>query len=288
MLRENNSSEGRDRTPAVALERASQPEKPAVNTLSKTLAILDLFTAESMVWTADEMAERLGYTRPTTYRYIRELISAGFLVRFGDGSYSLGPRSVELDFLIRQADPFLVAGVPVIRDLCQQTGSDINLFELYGDRIVTVHQQSGIDALPLSFGRGRPLPLLRGAGSKIIVAHLPRPRLKRIYEQNADDARTYLGAEDFAQFRASLATMRKAGYAVSQGELDPGYAGIAVPVQTAEEQILGCIVAALTPQRFALTRIDSMVELLTLGAARITAGMASITRPSGPGTAPQV
>lgn len=250
-----------------------------MNTLSKTLAILDLFTAERMVWTAEEMAEELGYTRPTAYRYIRELVAAGFIVRFGDGSYSLGPRSVELDFLIRQADPFLVAGVPVIRDLSQQTGTDINLYELYGDRIVTVHQQSGVGALPLSFGRGRPLPLLRGAGSKVIVAHLPRGRLKRIFEQHEEDARTYLGAADFNAFRASLNAIRKAGYAISDGELDRGFKGIAVPVFTADERVLGCIAVALTPQRFELTRIDSLVELLKLGAARITAGMASLGQP---------
>ena len=250
-----------------------------MNTLSKTLALLDLFTAEQMVWTAEEMAEALGYTRPTTYRYIRELVAAGFIMRFGDGSYSLGPRSVELDFLIRQADPFLVAGMPVIRDLSRQTGSDINLFELYGDRIVTVHQQSGIDALPLSFGRGRPLPLLRGAGSKVIVAHLPRARLKRIYDDNRDDARDYLGEDAFEGFRAKMAAIRKAGYCVSQGELDPGNTGIAVPVFTSDQRVLGCIALVLTQQRFALTRLEALVELLKLGAARITAGMAAIVHP---------
>lgn len=251
----------------------------AVNTLSKTLALIDLFTAERMAWTADEMAEELGYTRPTTYRYIRELVAAGFVVRFGDGYYTLGPRSVELDFLIRQADPFLVAGVPVCRDLSRQTGSDINLFEIYGDRIVTVHQESGADALPLSFGRGRPLPLLRGAGSKVIVAQLPRARLVRIYELNKCDAEKCLGARDFNEFRAAMSAIKKAGYAISEGELDSDYVGIAVPVFTSDGLVLGCIVAALTKQRFALTRVESLVELLKLGAARVTAGMASIAQP---------
>lgn len=250
-----------------------------MNTLSKTLALLDLFTAERMVWTADQMMEELGYTRPTIYRYIRELVAAGFVVRFGDGSYSLGPRSVELDFLIRQADPFFVAGLPVIRDLSAQTGSDINLLELYGDRIVTVHQQRGADALPLSFGRGRPLPLLRGAGSKVIVAQLSRARLERIFEQHGGDAWDYGEAADWNAFRTSMAAIRKAGFAISEGELDPGYAGVAVPVFAPDERILGCIVAALTQQRFALTRVDRFVELLKLGAARISAGMAAIGRP---------
>lgn len=256
-----------------------------MNTLSKTLAILDLFTTERMVWTADAMAEGLGYTRPTTYRYIRELVAAGFIVRFGDGSYSLGPRSVELDYLIRQADPFLVSGVPVVRDLSEQTGADMNLYELYGDRIVTVHQQTGVGALPISFGRGRPLPLLRGAGSKVIVAHLPRSRLKRIYEDHSDDALNYLGASNFSDFKTSLNAIRKAGFAISEGELDRGLKGIAVPVFTADELVLGCIATPLTPQRFELTRIDSFVELLKLGAARITAGMASYSEPQEAGPA---
>ena len=45
---------------------------------------------------------------------------------------------------------------------------------------------------------------------------------------------------------------------------------------TADERVLGCIATVLTPQRYELTRIDGLVELLKLGAARISAGMAAL------------
>lgn len=154
--------------PAKASPSASsraRRERPS-SSLSRTFALLDLFTPERMVWSAEAMIDHCGYSRPTGYRYIRELVETGLLVRFGDGFYSLGPRVVELDLLIRQADPLLSAGLPIIREIVARTGVDINLIRRYDERIVTIHQESGGDRLLISFGRGRQLPPLRGAGSK--------------------------------------------------------------------------------------------------------------------------
>ena len=240
-----------------------------MTSLARTLAILDLFTPDQMVWTAEGMAQRLGYTRPTGYRYIRELVANGLLVRFGDGTYSLGPRIVELDYLIRQADPLLAAGRPVVQELVSKTGYDMNLAGLYGDRIITIHQEHGDERLPLSFGRGRPLPLQRGAASKIIVAHLPRSRLKRIYNAHPADIAPGGRAETWAEFQVRMARLRGLGYATSQGELDQGFAGVAVPIFSPDARVLGCLVAALTQQRFSLIQIDRLVDLLKAGAERV-------------------
>jgi DNA-binding IclR family transcriptional regulator len=260
-----------------------------MTSLARTLAILNLFTPDQMVWTAEGMAQCLGYTRPTGYRYIRELVANGFLVRFGDGTYSLGPRIVELDFLIRQADPLLAAGLPIIQELVSKTGYDMNLAGLYGDRIITIHQEHGDERLPLSFGRGRPLPLLRGAASKIIVAHLPRSRLKRIYDTHRADAATGSGTETWAEFQVKMGHLRKLGYATSQGELDQGFAGVAVPIFGPDGRILGCIVAALTQQRFSLVQVDRLVDLLKSGAERVGYGLAALDeRPSNETAMPQI
>ena len=48
-----------------------------MSSLSSALAVLRLFSADDPVWTAERIIERLGYTRPTGYRYVRELVHAG-------------------------------------------------------------------------------------------------------------------------------------------------------------------------------------------------------------------
>ena len=72
------------------------------------LKVLDLFTEEAPALTADEIIARLKYSRPTGYRYVRELVAAGLLVRAPHG-YALGPRIIEFDRLIRRHDPLLTA-----------------------------------------------------------------------------------------------------------------------------------------------------------------------------------
>ena len=46
---------------------------------ARVFAILDLFTRERPTWHADEINDALGYARATGYRYVRELVEAGFL-----------------------------------------------------------------------------------------------------------------------------------------------------------------------------------------------------------------
>lgn len=275
VARENCKTGAIDESPSLTVLLESCP----VSSLSRTFALLDLFTPEKMVWTAEAMIDRCGYTRPTGYRYIRELVETGFLIRYGDGSYSLGSRAIELDLLIRQADPLLSAGLPVIKDLVERTGFDVTLTRLYGERIITVHQESGSERLPLSFGRGRQLPILRGAPSKIIVAHLPRGRLKRIYEADPQEAAASGCGDDWGQFRSCMLAIRRAGYALTQGELQNGLAGLAAPIFGVEGEILGSIAAAVTQQRFMLTQVDRLIDMIKVGAARITEKVASANEP---------
>ena len=85
------------------------------------LSVLDLFTSEQPVWTAEEMIAKLGYSRPTGYRYVRELCAAGLLAR-NASKYFLGPRVIELDYQIRQADPLTTSGQEVMKELAGRTG----------------------------------------------------------------------------------------------------------------------------------------------------------------------
>ncbi len=247
-----------------------------VNGLARSLAIMDLFTADCPVWTADAIIQAHGLSRPTGYRYVRELLATGLVIRVGAGEYSLGPRIIELDRLIRNADPMMVHGMDVIADLVATTGCDVMLAALYGDRIVTTHQAPGLERLRLSFGRGQTLPMHRGAGSKIVIAHLKPARLARLYAPRAA-AFAELGLSSLGELRTSLAAIRRAGHAVSEGELDPGLFGLAAPVFGRDGDILGCVIIALSTVRLAITDRAALTERVTAAAAQLTGRIAGAT-----------
>jgi DNA-binding IclR family transcriptional regulator len=209
---------------------------------SRVFAILGLFTREHPVWQPDEINEALRYSRPTGYRYVKELVDAGLLQKVSAGRYALGARIIELDHQLRQSDPVLLAAMPVMRELAASSGYDAVLSVLYGGpKVIDIHRANGERNLELAYGRGRPRPLFRSGAPKVLLAWLPRAPLLRIYEARSREiADSGMGAT-WPEFRATLTAIRRAGYYRSSGELEPGIGAMAVPVFNAE----GDCVAAL-------------------------------------------
>src|SRR3984893_1412385 len=67
-------------------------------------------------------------------------------------------------------------------------GSIVLLCRLFHDRVMCVHQVMGRGPQePVSYERGRLMPLYRGATSKIILAHLPPRTLKALFAHHGGE-----------------------------------------------------------------------------------------------------
>ncbi|OGA00132.1 MAG: hypothetical protein A3H35_09310 [Betaproteobacteria bacterium RIFCSPLOWO2_02_FULL_62_17] len=232
------------------------------------LSILDLFDKASPVWSADAICARLGCSTSSGYRYIRELCAAGLLTRISGGTYVLGPRIVQLELVMREIDPVSRTGQPLIAELVRQTGCDVLLANMYGDHIVNVMHERGVEHLPLSYDRGRPHPLFRGAMSKAILAFLPRARALRLYNAHAALAAESGMGTTWREFWQALQQIRKKGYSESHGELDPGVIGIGAPVLNGDE-VMGSVSIGCSHARLALLNHDTLTELLLETARQI-------------------
>ena len=224
------------------------------------LRVLDLFTEEPPVLAADEIGAKLKYSRPTGYRYVRELVAAGLLVR-APGGYALGPRIIELDWIIRTQDPVLTASRGVVRALAASAGCGVTQMGMYGEHIVTIHYEPGPHPLEIGYDRGRPMPLFRGAPSKAILAFLPRARIERLHRKHH--------GRGFARFFEEMQAIRRTGYAVSFGELDAGKVGIGAPIFRAGRSVAGSLCLVLTRAGYDEADRDLLREKLLEAAARI-------------------
>jgi DNA-binding IclR family transcriptional regulator len=246
-----------------------------MSSLVRMLAVLDLFTGREPAWTPDAIAQRLGCSLPTAYRYVRALLQAGLLRRAAAGSYVLGPRIVELDFRMRTTDPLLRDGDAALRALCEDTGCDVVVAEVLGDRIVTVQQLHGREGVSASFGRGRRMPAFRGMLSKVLLAALPRPALRRLYAAHLEEAAGEPFARDLDTLAANLKAIRAQGWASSVGELDPGLAGIAVPLPRPDDGGTAALGVIMTRARFSTTDVPAIVRRIARAADDVVRAMGS-------------
>lgn len=247
-----------------------------MSSLERMLGLLDAFSEAAPVWTVDALGETCGLSRSTAYRYVKDLCKAGLLAPVGGGGYSLGPRIIELDRQIRNADPLLTAARDTLSDLLPRVGEGILFIcGLRGDAVLSVFLMENPNTLNISYSRGRPMPLFRGSASVIILAHLPEGRLRRLYREHAEAiAAAGLGG-DWSSFRNALRAIRARPYLTGRAQLDPGVFAISSPVFDADGNILASLTLAMPENRADGGEVASLVALVGEGAARITAVVAS-------------
>jgi DNA-binding IclR family transcriptional regulator len=235
----------------------------------RLLKALALFTIERPQWIVEAAAEKLGVSPQTTYRYFKQLTAAGLITPVAGAGYTLGPAIIQMERQIQATDPMLTAARTVMVDLIQHAveGSTAILCRLFHDRVMCMHQVMGRGPQePVSYERGRLMPLYRGATAKIILAHLPTRTLKSLFGHHADEIKAAGLGKSFDEFRRALATIRRAGICVTHGEVDHGRTGIGAPIFDCDGAVLGSLSLALPSARVDDALVEHLAPLTAAGA----------------------
>jgi DNA-binding IclR family transcriptional regulator len=211
------------------VETASKGLK-ATNSLERVLAVLEVFSEEHLEWTPEQLMEELGYSRPTLYRYLKTLKEVGFLTPMRNGGFTLGPKVVEMDYLVRKSDALVLRGTPYLKNLISRYSCTALVVRWYGNKILCVASECSTKNPMSSYPRGRPMPLGRGAIARSIMAFLPKQRLMPLIERNLVELRSVGLGESDEDIYNNIKRVKKIGYAVAYGEVTPGAVGIAAPI----------------------------------------------------------
>ena len=241
------------------------------SSLARMLAVLDLFDEQRLSLTPEAIALSLQVSQPTAYRYVKLLTEAGLLQRQGVAQYTLGPRSVVLDHLIRRADPVLQHAVPFMKELVATTGLDSVATGFYSDQLLDIHREYSGQPATLSYGRGRPRPLFLGAAPKVVLASLPPAQLHRLLDSHVDDVVAAGLPRDWPSFRRYYARIRKDGHYVSNGELEPTLLAVAAPLVPADGRVVGAVSVVASVERLAVLDLDKLAQRVERAAREISA-----------------
>ena len=252
-----------------------------MSTADKLLAVLPLFTMERREWTVEAAAEALDVSGSTAYRYFNSLYRAGLLDPTSGGRYILGPAVMAYDRQLRLQDPLLQVARPVMTRLVKRNGGDgvALLCRRFRQQVMCVHQAfEHKPAHAVSYERGRPMGLLRGSASLVILANLPVRTLRALWREEAEEIGAIGLGDDWEAFRASLKKIRTAGVWVTHGQLDKGMIGVAAPIWQADRQIVGSIGIAVPESSTTPEEVAGTSALVQAAAREIDAGLVEAGR----------
>ena len=242
------------------------------SSLVRMLSVVELFSPEHPTWTAEQIANEMGLTQSTAYRYIAALTSFGYLAPLSGAEYGLGPKIIELDLMIRHTDPLISRAREKAEELVATVPAAVaSLINLHGDTAISVLQVKKPQDLEISFERGRSMKLYAGSAAKVILAHLPRSRLLKLYGNHHADIRNYGLGETWKEFSRALLMIRKSPTLTTIGEANPNSWGIAAPVFNADGDIKGSLVVIMPRDTYETTDRDRLADRLAAAARELAA-----------------
>ena len=253
-----------------------------MNSTDRAIAILGLFSLERRIWTAEAIAKEFGVSTSQAYRYCKSLATVGLLDPLMPAGYTLGPGILELERLVQMSDPLISAARPVMRELVPHApaGATILVAKLYRSKVICLDQVLGPGPQTLiSFERGRPMPLLWGATSKVILAHMTARELNRIYKTEEDAAEVAKKAKPaFSALKIELAEIRQQGFCIARGEIDRERVAVASPILTSEKTVIGSLTIAISKEAGDQRTVRRLGALLKASSAEIEFDLAEQMR----------
>jgi DNA-binding IclR family transcriptional regulator len=208
---------------------------------NKVLALLAAFTSDAPELTLSELARRAEVSLPTAHRRAMELVQWGALERGPDGRFHIGLRLWEVASLAPRGLGLREAAMPFLEDLYEVTHENVQLAVREGLEVVYVERIAGRNAVPVLTRVGGRFALHATGVGLVLLAHAP---VEVQEEMLALPLHGYSPktVTDPVRLRQMLASVRRDGHAVSDGQVTVDALSVAAPILG----LAGDVVAAVS------------------------------------------
>jgi len=204
----------------------------ANSTADRVIEILLLFSDEKPVWTALELAKKMGMPRSTVYRYLNSLKNSKLLAEQGDGLFKLGPKIQVLANVAKISTSFIDIAREEMIKLSERFNETIILNELVDFDVATIERIESRQRIRLAANRGSLLPWPATPSSKLFLAYSGAEKRDAFWELSRPQAYTDKTIIQKDHLIVELERIVAQGYSFSDEERDDGVLGVAVPVLT--------------------------------------------------------
>ena len=248
----------------------SRPQEENLKSLTKVAAILDCFSTDRRKLSLAEICATLDYPRSTTHRFLASMREVGLLDQDRQrGDYRLGIRLFQLGNTVLANLDLHREAAPFVETLQRLTNLTVHLAVFDGLRAVVVRRLEPAGDIT------RPATLIENAPShctsvgKAILAYQPKDVIDRVIG---------LGLERFTErtitrgpaLLAELERTRERGFALDQGEHQPGLLCIGAPIRDEHERVFASISVSGPARKIPLEEVRELSKIVIHNANQIS------------------
>ncbi|MBI5440302.1 MAG: IclR family transcriptional regulator [Deltaproteobacteria bacterium] len=255
------------------------------NSLAKGLRVLESFSPASPKLKLQEIAEKTQLPKVTAFRFIRTLMTLGYIARDEQSrTYCLTPRVLSLGFTVLSSIELREVALPHLEQLSAASNQTVNLGVMDHTDVVYIERIKRKQILNIELYVGSRVSIYSTSIGRAILAFLPPANLQSLLPEilKNPEAALHCGAGG-EKLLESLEAVRRLGYAMSDDiPFIPGVRTIAAPVFKAGGEVEGAINMPVFTQFVAREELTARyLPLLLETAGRISAERGYRGVPSG-------
>jgi IclR family acetate operon transcriptional repressor len=255
--------------------RRGDDDRSHGSALSKSMAVLDLVAAEARPLGLVEVTERLGLSKPTVHRIIRQLEEEGLLRREPPRDrYGVGPRLCALSVNALASAVQGGAVHAILADLVAKLGETCNVAVLDRTEVVYLDRVECDWPLRLQLAPSSHVPAHCTANGKLLLASLEQRIRSRLIEGLPLTRFTENTITDPERLERECETIRRNDYAINNQEYHLGLLGVAAPIRDGQGRVIAGLAMHSPVPRMSIDGLMESLPLLREAAARMGAAMA--------------
>ncbi len=200
--------------------------------LERLTTILEIVGKHSEA-TVAEICAASTLPKPTVYRLVQDLVSAGLLEPVSKGCFSIGVRLKRITDNDQSDRALLELIAPALKDAAEVYGAAFFLSRLSGNSVEIIHVETpgnGVSFLHPGLGKR---PLHACSCSKVVAAFSPELMLEKKLKGRLK-AYTEFTLTKVTDLKTELEAIRKRGYAECVEEIERGMCSVASPIGQSE------------------------------------------------------
>ncbi|MBA2443545.1 MAG: IclR family transcriptional regulator [Rubrobacter sp.] len=215
----------------------------SVQSVDRAVSVLELLARRG--WSGvTEVAGELGIHKSNAHRLLATLSDRGMVEQNSETEkYRLGFGLVGLASAVTADLDVVRYARPVCQRLSERTRETVTLTVLEAEEAVIVHQSSSSSSVLGADWSGWRLPLHCTPGGKVLLAHLPEDRQRRVLGKPLERF-TGNTIVDPDQLRGQLEDIQSGGYAYTVEELETGLNGVGAPIYRSGGEVVAAMSVA--------------------------------------------
>jgi DNA-binding IclR family transcriptional regulator len=208
-----------------------------VPALDKCFALLDVMARMKRPMGISELSNALGYHKSTIFNMVHTLVNLGVLENGPDGKFRFGPRLYSLGKAAGRGSELVSTIRPYLEEIGRKTKLSVFLGIRSGNRAVIVDKFDSPMDIRVSSEAGMAIPLLAGAGGKVLLSQLSDTELDSLLSESRLVRFTAASCVNKKKYREMIQEARRERFALDDEEYIEGVRAVAVPLHLNRENL---------------------------------------------------